>query len=143
MSKRKIRGGIVTNLDIKSSKEQLAQQGKDEWNTHVVDETINETEDYKYLGNFAPGRDNTITNTMDSWSLSDVLKRKAENRPIIPVWSYTNSEGEVCWILTDEDELAVQSGYVCESCLCWQAVPSAARCNYPNGNSCGYEPQRF
>ena len=136
MKPKRNRGSITTNLDNTLSDAQRDAIEKDEWNTHVIDEATRESEAYQYQGFL--GRNSALTFEQDSWDSEDVRGRKQRGEPVIPVFSILDEEGEIVWILTDEDRSAVEQGYVCERCLSWQRFPHLPKCEMDNGNSCGY-----
>jgi hypothetical protein len=136
MKPKRTRGGIASNVDINLTDKERESTTKDEWNTHVVEEAIRESDTYQYHG--ALGRNSSVTVDQDNWNSEDVRSRRAAGKPVIPVFHFLDEDGDVCWILTDEDRAACEQGYICENCLGWQKFPNLRKCELLNGNSCGY-----
>lgn len=138
MSKKKkiFNGGIISNLDNVLSKLEVIEGEKEERNLHNFESVMDAQTDYEFRGEFVPGKDLLITDRQNNFHVADVLKRRRDGKPIKPIAWHRESG---MWILTDADQDAVMSGYVCENCLEWQEIPSV-RCNSVSGFSCGYEP---
>jgi hypothetical protein len=93
--------------------------------------------DYAFRGMFRPGKtDHIISDHQTHMGIGDVIKRKREGKPVIPVFYHMESG---TWILSDSDQDAVMSGYICENCLEWQEIPNAPTCNSVSGFSCGWK----
>jgi len=115
----------------------LSKEEKEEWNTLVVEDAQKHSDEYQFQGQLNP-RQSVITQTQDNWDTKKLMRRKNDGKPIVPVFFFDGENGETRWVLTDEDAMAVEQGYVCENCLCWQKLPNSPKCLWENGGSCGY-----
>lgn len=140
---------LITNLDRKLSDKEKYEAEKEEWNTHVVDEAVRQSEGYSYLGGMNPrtGPDgkklNVITNDQKNWKAEDARKRWQAGKAVKPIYTIHHDDGEVTWVLTEADQEAVRLGYVCENCLEWQRVPNAPKCESVRGFSCNYRKRLY
>lgn len=132
------KGRIYSNLDVNLTDAERAKIEKEEYETFLVDQQIQNTEEYKHHGMLNP-RNATITKTQENWDAADVRKRRAEGKPVLPVWTIETEDGNVVNILSDADREAVMQGYVCENCLGWQESNIDINCKTIRGFSCGYK----
>lgn len=133
MSKKK----IYSNIDIDLTDAERYKTERDEYNTHLVDEQIKNTDDYKSHG-FLNARNATVTKTQEEWDAKDVRERRAAGKPVLPVWVMETETGDIVYILSDADREAVQHGYICENCLGWQKDNLTLKCETLKGFSCNY-----
>jgi hypothetical protein len=137
---------INSNIDSKLTDAERKQHEKVEWNTHVVDEAVNETPDHQYVGEIALNKRGgvTVPESHLTYTPMDLKSRRDRGDKVIPFASYIDDEGEVCWVLNDVDGEACRLGYICENCLEWQASTVTLKCEWLHTpGSCGYEKQEF
>lgn len=137
------RGGILTNVGARLTPQQLAELEKEARNVETMEKALaSEDGEYGFRGKVKHGGQSVVSGFQDGLqTLADVVKRKHEGKPVVPVY-YDDMQD--AWVLTEEDRLAVMSGYLCENCLEWQEVPNSPVCkSIKGGYSCGHRPERL
>ncbi len=130
---------ISSNIDLaKKERQRIEREEKQE---AIVEDVLAKQTDHEFRGVHKLGSDLVISKSQDKMNVSDVLRRKREGKPIVPIAYHVESD---TWILSDADQDAIMSGYVCENCLEWQEVPHSVICKWERtGGSCGYQRPMF
>lgn len=136
---KKIRGGIVTNLDINLTDKEREDEEMLRDVADAIEMGDKATDDYHGGEVFNP--DNAfLTEGHIKNNAKRVRDRINSNEPIKPVGYIPNEDGSVNrWILNDVDADVVLQGYACQECLGWQSVPGLPYCDWKYGEGgCGY-----
>lgn len=137
MSKKK-KQTLYTNADSTVTDQERYERERDERNTEIVQRQIDKAEGYQFHGELNP-KAITVTEDQINWDAEDVRRRRAEGKPVLPVYTWEDpATGEIMHLLTDADQEAVIQGYICENCLGWQKSPLSLKCETVNDFTCNY-----
>lgn len=135
MSKKK----IYSNLDINLSDEEREKEENIRDLADALEEGEKRAPSYAYTGAHNP-RATIVTEDHTNNSAKNIRNRRDKGQKIIPVGHITDDDGEVRWLLNDEDVEAVRLGFACENCLEWQKSPLELKCEWLHVRNmgCGY-----
>lgn len=135
-AKKKIRGGIVTNLDIELDDKKRSELDRDEWNDHVIAQ-VDKEDSKQYLGEQDLSKPLDITH--DQLLHDDAAKKKDDHR-ITPISHAYLPDGTLVWVLNQHDEAAIHEGRFCPNCLEPQESRLTVECQFKGKDyGCGFK----